>query len=344
MLRALAKSALLSLPPRAFAPLAGATVFYMHGLVERHDDPRVQRLHLTVQEFRDTIRALKSFVRFVSIEEALHLAKECKARAPLAVLTSDDGYVDNHDLLAPIAHELAVPWALFVSTRHIETGERFPTYLTRCFAYHAPAGAHTLASLKLTLGDDEASRRTVAEALSRAIYVLPQAEVRALLAAVVEATGRERQAELDARFTSDKPMTLAQVRALAEAGVEIGAHAHDHAILHAHQPKDEVRAQIQTSKNEVETHIGRCRYFAYPVGGVQQIGPEAVRAVRAAGFAAAFSTVNGTLPASRDPFLLPRVMLHRDARGNASLYPFVALRHDGALAAAQRQIATGGRS
>jgi peptidoglycan/xylan/chitin deacetylase (PgdA/CDA1 family) len=136
-------------------------------------------------------------------------------------------------------------------------------------------------------------------------------------------------------------MTWAQVKALSQAGVEIGAHAHDHAILHPGQPDAEIRAQVQTSRAQVTAHTGSCRYFAYPVGGVKQIGPAALRAVKEAGFTAAFATISGTLPASRDLFLLPRVMLNRDARANASLFPFVSLRHDAGLAAAQARIALG---
>ncbi len=339
MLRTLAKAALQSVPPRTFGALSGLTVFYMHGLVKTHADARVQRLHLTVDEFRDTIRALKTFVRFVGVEEALHLLNEGTARAPLAVLTSDDGYLDNHDLLAPVAAELGVPWALFVSTHHIETGARFPTYLTRCFAHYAPAGAYELPGLHspVTLGN-ETSRATASETLGKAIYRLPQEGVRALIAAVVAATGPERQNQLDEKFASDKPMTWAHVKRLADAGVEIGAHAHEHAILHRGQSRAELARQIKTSKAEVERHVGRCRYFAYPVGGVNQIGPQAHDLVREAGFDAAFSTINGTLPASHDAFLHPRVMLNRDAKANASMFPFVSLRFDRVLPAAQAAV------
>ena len=340
MLRALAKSALQKVPARAFGALAGLTVFYMHGLVEAHADPRVQRLHMTVAEFRATMRALKSWVRFVSIEEALHLLKAGKARGPLAVLTSDDGYLDNHDLLAPTAAELGIPWALFVSTHHIETGARFPTYLTRCFAYHADQGTYQFPGLDgpIVITSREASRAAASNALGQAIYRLPQDGVRILIEAVSQATGPGRQAELDELFRSDKPMTWAHVKQLAKAGIEIGAHCHEHAILHRGQTAGEVARQIAISKQFVEEHTGRCRYFAFPVGGVDQIGAQSAAIAREAGFDAAFTTVNGTLGASRDPFLHPRVMLHRDAHANESMFPFVSLRFDRALSAAQASI------
>ena len=223
MLRALAKSALQKVPARTFSALSGLTVFYMHGLVETHADPRVQRLHLTVGEFRQTIRALQNWVRFVSLEEGLGLLKEGRGRAPLAVLTSDDGYLDNYELLAPVAAELGVPWTLFVSTHHIETGIRFPTYLTRCFAYYVNRGSYSLPGLDgpIFISANEASREAASHALGQAIYRLPQEGVRALIDAVVEAVGMERQAALDMKFTSDKPMTWTHVKALADSGVEI---------------------------------------------------------------------------------------------------------------------------
>lgn len=340
MLRALAKTALQTIPARTFGMLSGLTVFYMHGLVETHADPRVQRLHLTVDEFRRSIRALQTWVRFVSLAEALEILKAGRARGPLAVLTSDDGYLDNYELLAPVAAELGVPWTLFVSTHHIDTGVRFPTYLTRCFAYYANPGSYSLPGLDgpIFISANEASRDAASHTLGQAIYRLPQERVRTLVNAVVEAIGMERQAALDMKFTSDKPMNWGQVKALSDAGVEIGAHCHEHAILHRGQSGGEVARQVAISKQFVEEKLGRCRYFAFPVGGVNQIGPDAAAAVRDAGFEAAFTTINGTLPASRDAFLHPRVMLHRDAHANEGMFPFVGLRFDRALPAAQAAV------
>ena len=60
--------------------------------------------------------------------------------------------------------------------------------------------------------------------------------------------------------------------------------------------------------------------------------------MREAGFKAAFTTINGTLPASRDAFLHPRMMLHRDAHANESMFPFVSLRYDRALPGAQASV------
>ncbi len=340
MLLSLAKSALRTIPARNFRSLAGLTVFYMHGLVRKHADERVQRLHLTVDEFRATMTALREWVRFVSIEEGLTLLATGAARAPLAVLTSDDGYIDNHDVLMPLTREMGIPLAVFVSTHHIDTGARFPTYLTRCFAYHAPAGAYPLPGLDepLVIAEDDGARTAASNALGAAVYRLPQEGVRDLCAALVEAIGADRQAELDAAYVSDQPMTWTQVKAMSDAGVEIGAHAHEHAILHRKQARAEIEHQVLTSKTMIEERVGRCRYFAFPVGNIAHIGPDAVDVVGKAGFDAAFSTINGTLAASEDRFLYPRVMLHRDSRVDEFNFPFTALRHDRALPARQAQV------
>jgi len=340
MLRALAKSALMTIPPRNFRALGRLTVFYMHGLVREYADPRVQRLHLRVDDFRATMRALKTWVKFVSIEEALALLAAGKTRRSVAVLTSDDGYVDNHDLLLPLTKELDIPLALFVSTHHIDACQRFPTYLTRCFAYHADAGEYALPGVDepITITASEESRVWASNALGQAIYRLPQEGVRKLCAEIVGKFGPARQAELDEKFSSDQPMTWSQLAAMRDAGVEIGAHCHEHAILHRGQPADEVERQVMTSKTLLEDRLGRCRYFAFPVGNTAHIGPEAARVVRTAGFDAAFSTINGTLAASHDNFLLPRVMLNRDGRADEARFPFTSLLNDRALPAKQASV------
>ena len=48
---------------------------------------------------------------------------------------SDDGYANALTVAADILEDLRLPWTLFVSTHHIDTGERNPIFLIRLFAF-----------------------------------------------------------------------------------------------------------------------------------------------------------------------------------------------------------------
>lgn len=335
-----ARALVNTLERQRFSWLARPTVLYVHGVVRSFTDERVQSLHLKADDFRGSLSALKSLVRFVSAEEAIATMREGATNKPVAVLTCDDGFANNHDLLLDLVNDLKIPLTIFVSTHHVETGERFPTYVGRCFAYYGEPGIYQLPHLQpVHLTNHERSRSLAAKQIREAFKKLPQKGVRELCAALHDVLGRDRQAELDEKFESDRPLTWSQIRAMHSAGVEIGAHCHEHAILHCGQPIAEVSRQVTQSKALIEAEIGRCSFFAFPAGKQRHITAEALNIVQNAGFSAAFSTLEGTLAGSTDMFLLPRIMLHRNGRLDKFLLPFRSLLHDGTLRGRQSAIA-----
>jgi peptidoglycan/xylan/chitin deacetylase (PgdA/CDA1 family) len=100
-----------------------------------------------------------------------------------------------------------------------------------------------------------------------------------------------------------------ELRELAAAGVEIGAHTRTHAHLTT-LGDGELRDELVASREQIEAELGRpCRYFAYPYG---EHDSRVSAAVRAAGYDAAFALLDGTV---RDLFALPRVDLYPPDKG-----------------------------
>lgn len=98
------------------------------------------------------------------------------------------------------------------------------------------------------------------------------------------------------------------VRALAEAGVEIGAHSAEHSDL-TKLPYDEVVADILRGRQELEAVLDRpVPLLAYPYGAVSD---ETVRAARAAGFLYACDT--GGHGSFDEPLRLPRQAMANDS-------------------------------
>ncbi len=106
----------------------------------------------------------------------------------------------------------------------------------------------------------------------------------------------------------------AEIRQLAAAGWEIGAHTVTHADLSTLEYRD-AHDEIARSCDALHALTGtRVETFAYPFG---RYGPEAVAAVRDCGLRAAVTTgARGW-----DPFELPRAMV-----GAADPYPIVLLK------------------
>ena len=95
-------------------------------------DPRIQTLHLELAAFEKQIGYLRKHFDIVSIDDLCDGVTGGKKLPPsMVVLTFDDGYRNNLDVVAPYLASLGVPFSVFVSTRHIDEGLRFPTYYLR---------------------------------------------------------------------------------------------------------------------------------------------------------------------------------------------------------------------
>lgn len=102
--------------------------------------------------------------------------------------------------------------------------------------------------------------------------------------------------------------TPQQIRAMSDAGVEIGSHTRNHVDLGEVTDEATLRDELIGSKHELEDMIGRpVRYFAFPYGLPRQITPAAVRVLREAGYEAICSAFGGYNFPGDDSFHLQRI-------------------------------------
>jgi peptidoglycan/xylan/chitin deacetylase (PgdA/CDA1 family) len=102
-------------------------------------------------------------------------------------------------------------------------------------------------------------------------------------------------------------MTSAEVKAMRQAGMQIGAHTVSHPIL-ASLVDDQARQEIGDSKRFLEQLLGeRVTVFAYPNGKPgEDYSPQSVEVVRSLGFDAAVSTQWGASRKGDDPLQIKR--------------------------------------
>jgi peptidoglycan/xylan/chitin deacetylase (PgdA/CDA1 family) len=101
--------------------------------------------------------------------------------------------------------------------------------------------------------------------------------------------------------------TVAQLRELADAGIEIGCHTGSHADFSRVHDRTVVRGEIADSKDELEQMIGKSvRYFAFPYGLPQHLTQIAIEAVYEAGFHGFCSAFGGYNLPGRDAFHIRR--------------------------------------
>jgi len=124
------------------------------------------------------------------------------------------------------------------------------------------------------------------------------------------------------------PNNLQQLRAMAAAGIEIGAHGYTHADLGAVTDRQELRRQVVTAGEQLQRLLERpVRYFAFPVGQYDNLTSEAFQLAYEAGYEAVCSAYGGYNFPGDDAFHLQRI--HGDEeiirlKNRATLDPRIA--------------------
>lgn len=268
--------------------------------VHRHVDPMFPG-EVDAQRFDVQMQSLRDFCSPLPLLEALERLQAGSLPARAVCVTFDDGYADNVVEALPILRRRSVPATFFIATAFLDGGRMWNDSVIEAVR-RAPRGAvlprGELGLPDVTLGD-ESTRGVVAEESILAVkHLSPDVRL-----ARVEAFCRRVGADLPA----DLMMTSQQVRKLAEAGMEIGAHTVHHPILSA-LPAERARDEIAASRDALESITGRkvCA-FAYPNGRPGDDYTERDRdIVRDLGFDCALSTWWGAASARSDRYQLPR--------------------------------------
>jgi peptidoglycan/xylan/chitin deacetylase (PgdA/CDA1 family) len=134
------------------------------------------QLTVTPERFEDQIATLKSGWQVVNLAEAIATLESGGPRAPTAVVTFDDGYLDNLVNALPVLRRHQVPATIFVTARFSDGSRRHPRYENEPGRLHLDwdeiatlarepgisIGSHTLTHPYLTRLDDRAAEREVA--------------------------------------------------------------------------------------------------------------------------------------------------------------------------------------
>jgi peptidoglycan/xylan/chitin deacetylase (PgdA/CDA1 family) len=246
---------------------------------------------------------LSRWFNVLPLDLALERLREGALPPRSLCITFDDGYADSHDVAVPILQRHGLPATFFITTGVIGGGMMWNDVVIESLRSTA------VESLDLEhwgLTGVQVLRLRSLQDRRRAVCLLLHA-LRHLEA------GRRSEAVQDiarraaARLPDGVMMNVAQLRALAAAGMGIGAHTVNHPIL-ARMPPPNARAELRQGKADLEGWLQReVSVFAYPNGKPgDDFGPEHAVMARELGFRAALTTAWGVATQATDPYLIPR--------------------------------------
>jgi len=250
--------------------------------------------------FNEVCGWLKSWFNVLPLDQAVARMKAGTLPARAACITFDDGYADNYHVAMPILQRHGLTATFFVATGFLDGGRMWnDTIIETIRGSEAPVldfselglGKHPIASIS--------EKRAAISALIGKIKYRPVAD-RVTITEYMAGLARMS-------FPHDLMMTSQEVKAMRQAGMQIGAHTVSHPIL-ARLTDEQVKEEIGSSKLFLEQLLNEpVVLFAYPNGKPgEDYSPRTVDVVRSLGFDAAVSTRWGASGKADDPFQIQR--------------------------------------
>lgn len=243
-------------------------ILFWHG-IDFIKNSKVEAESFHIDDFRKQIDFLMKNYEIISIEEFYQRFIEESFTNKEVVLTFDDGYLNNLTIVAPYLNEKNIPFTVFVSTEHIQTGELFPTSVARLIIFGTNLKEISIPTLGINKSNisNSIEKKEIYSLVSFALKNFPVDKVKNIVNDLKNNLTEKNYNLLIQSYSSVLPMNWEQLRQLKQQGATIGSHCKYHICCHNNQNYNVVKDQIQESKLILETELDYiCDFFAYPNG------------------------------------------------------------------------------
>ena len=279
-------------------PKARLSVLIFHRVLPEPDVLFPEEIH--ARRFDELCGWLATWFNVLPLDQAVSRLQAGTLPARAACITFDDGYADNYSVAMPILQRHELTATFFIATGFLDGGRMWNDTIIETVR-SCQTGVLDLSELGLgrhPLGGIAAQQAVIGSLIGKIKYQ-PVEE-------------RLNLTESIARIAKVQPpqnlmMTSKEVKAMHEAGMQIGAHTVSHPIL-ARLTDEQAKNEIGASKRLLEKLLGeRITVFAYPNGKPgEDYSPQSVDVVRSLGFEAAVSTQWGASCKGDDPLQIKR--------------------------------------
>jgi len=235
--------------------------------------------------------------------------------ADSALVSFDDGYLDNYEHALPILRRHGIKALFFITTGYLSNRRLFRWERT---SLHVRQSARTAIRLEYPETQEldistPLARVGAVHRLNRIVKDRFDLDIDRFLDGLARACGVEWSADDDRAHGDRTMMTWDQVRALRAAGMGIGSHTRTHRILQT-LPPAQLTEELVGSRATLEQQLGEpITTIAYPAGKSIARLTSVREAIAAAGYELGFTTTPGTnrLAPDDDPFDLRRLCIDR---------------------------------
>lgn len=273
----------------------------------------------TQEDFDQQVKLLKAGFDVIGLSElpnALHDLKSGHGQpwnsSRFAMITFDDGYVDNYELAFPVLQANDAAGVFFIATGFIDQPRLAwwdeITWMVRSSKRDTIALPENWLDEPLVL--DQSARREVINRLLQIYYRMEGSRTEQFLNGIAEATGSGRAPR---EAAAGQWMSWDMIREMSDGGMDFGAHTVTHPIL-ANLTAEEQGMEICESRLRLERQLDRpITALSSPVGKRESFNEDTRAALSSNGFDWAFSYYGGhSSGADVDRYDLPRVAVESD--------------------------------
>ena len=261
---------------------------------------------ITQKIFIKQIDTLAKKYPIISLTDAINQCQSGQAKAKTqVVLTFDDGYWDNYEIVFPILKEKGLPAAFFLATDYINKNS--PLWDWEVIALLVK-DCTDISSVKI---EDEMLKQGMYESrLSFALRIIDRMKsinVETIQEVIGFLKSHSNNESTD--FTRDHCITWKQARRMSEFGMEIGAHSASHRSL-SKLHSEKAIYEIDRSKEVIEKWIKKsCVHFAFPFGNHKDCDYGLVNHFKKTGFQSCLLNIRGYNHIKQNSFYFKRIAM-----------------------------------
>jgi peptidoglycan/xylan/chitin deacetylase (PgdA/CDA1 family) len=229
-----------------------------------------------------------------------------------ALITFDDGYLDNYTNAYPILKARNLPAIIFLATDYIGIDKPFYWDLVAYCFHHTTRDCVDLPIIGERSWVDDLSRTRVMLAWIDTLKKVPDTDKQKAVARLPDILGVSVGEDAFRGLT----ISWSQAREMNANGIGMGGHTVSHPIL-TRIPLDDVTLEVSRSKQRIEDELKtRVFSFAYPNGQLTDFNRAIMTRVEQVGYKAAFTLLSGPTrhtTVANQPFSIRRIFLsHED--------------------------------